>query len=156
MSHSHKRRAVLWHCPSFSGGLAQLARASALHAEGQRFESVILHLEEYNDMMEALRPGTGAEERGKENNDVLEARIWKTRRLIGGEACRKYPEREERKQRVEQTSVSVPLWRRNEAHTRHLSQNRQRWLTCRPVGKKLRNRQRAHGGCLGSRRRRRT
>ena len=27
-------------CP---GGLAQLARASALQAEGQRFESVILH-----------------------------------------------------------------------------------------------------------------
>ncbi len=27
----------------FLGGLAQLARASALHAEGQRFESVILH-----------------------------------------------------------------------------------------------------------------
>mgnify|MGYP006920694256 CR=1 FL=1 len=26
-----------------NGGLAQLARASALHAEGQRFESVILH-----------------------------------------------------------------------------------------------------------------
>jgi hypothetical protein len=26
-----------------SGGLAQLARASALHAEGQRFDSVILH-----------------------------------------------------------------------------------------------------------------
>ena len=26
-----------------SGGLAQLARASALQAEGQRFESVILH-----------------------------------------------------------------------------------------------------------------
>ena len=28
-----------------NGGLAQLARASALHAEGQRFESVILHIE---------------------------------------------------------------------------------------------------------------
>ena len=28
---------------STKGGLAQLARASALHAEGQRFESVILH-----------------------------------------------------------------------------------------------------------------
>ena len=28
-----------------NGGLAQLARASALHAEGQRFESVILHRE---------------------------------------------------------------------------------------------------------------
>ena len=28
------------------GELAQLARASALHAEGQRFESVILHKEE--------------------------------------------------------------------------------------------------------------
>ena len=27
-----------------NGGLAQLARASALHAEGQRFESVILTL----------------------------------------------------------------------------------------------------------------
>ena len=26
------------------GGLAQLARASALQAEGQRFESVILHI----------------------------------------------------------------------------------------------------------------
>ena len=30
-----------------------MARASALHAEGQRFESVILHPEEHNDMMEA-------------------------------------------------------------------------------------------------------
>ena len=29
--------------PNENGGLAQLARASALHAEGQRFESVILH-----------------------------------------------------------------------------------------------------------------
>ena len=29
--------------PSVPGGLAQLARASALQAEGQRFESVILH-----------------------------------------------------------------------------------------------------------------
>ena len=28
---------------NLEGGLAQLARASALHAEGQRFESVILH-----------------------------------------------------------------------------------------------------------------
>ena len=31
-----------WHI--ITGGLAQLARASALHAEGQRFESVILHI----------------------------------------------------------------------------------------------------------------
>ena len=30
-----------------------MARASALHAEGQRFESVILHQGEHNDMMEA-------------------------------------------------------------------------------------------------------
>ena len=30
------------------GGLAQLARASALHAEGQRFESVILHRSDGN------------------------------------------------------------------------------------------------------------
>jgi hypothetical protein len=29
--------------PIFFGGLAQLARAPALHAGGQRFESVILH-----------------------------------------------------------------------------------------------------------------
>ena len=27
----------------FNGGLAQMARASALHAEGHRFESDILH-----------------------------------------------------------------------------------------------------------------
>jgi hypothetical protein len=31
-----------------TGGLAQLARAPALHAGGQRFESVILHLVEKN------------------------------------------------------------------------------------------------------------
>ena len=30
----------------FLGGLAQLARAPALQAGGQRFESVILHLDE--------------------------------------------------------------------------------------------------------------
>ena len=30
-------------CEFFIGGLAQLARASALHAEGHRFESDILH-----------------------------------------------------------------------------------------------------------------
>ena len=30
--------------------LAQLARASALHAEGQRFESVILHTKDYRDI----------------------------------------------------------------------------------------------------------
>ena len=34
------------------GELAQLARASALHAEGQRFESVILHKKEYIDIRE--------------------------------------------------------------------------------------------------------
>ena len=33
-----------------------MARASALHAEGQRFDSVILHPKEHNDMMEAKDP----------------------------------------------------------------------------------------------------
>ena len=42
---------------SSHGGLAQLARASALHAEGQRFDSVILHPKEHNDMMEARGVG---------------------------------------------------------------------------------------------------
>ena len=32
---------------TFLGGLAQLARASALHAEGRGFESHSLHQEEY-------------------------------------------------------------------------------------------------------------
>ena len=36
-----------------TGGLAQLARAPALQAGGQRFESVILHNKEHIDMMEA-------------------------------------------------------------------------------------------------------
>ena len=31
-------------CEFFNGGLAQMARASALHAEGHRFESDILHV----------------------------------------------------------------------------------------------------------------
>ncbi len=35
------------------GGLAQLARAPVLQAGGQRFESVILHSEEHNDILEA-------------------------------------------------------------------------------------------------------
>ena len=34
------------------GGLAQLARASALQEEGQRFESVILHYKEIFDMLD--------------------------------------------------------------------------------------------------------
>jgi hypothetical protein len=39
-----------------SGGLAQLARAPALQAGGQRFESVILHQrKEIIDMMETQR-----------------------------------------------------------------------------------------------------
>ena len=33
------------------GGLAQLARAPALHAGGQRFESVILHNETIYDIL---------------------------------------------------------------------------------------------------------
>ena len=49
-----KQGFLLWH--TFFGGLAQLARASALHAEGQRFDSVILHIwKEDNDMLEADR-----------------------------------------------------------------------------------------------------
>ena len=34
----------LIHTQTLNGGLAQLARAPALHAGGQRFESVILHI----------------------------------------------------------------------------------------------------------------
>ena len=39
------------HCNDL-GGIAQLARAPALQAGGQRFESVYLHLEEIIDMLE--------------------------------------------------------------------------------------------------------
>jgi hypothetical protein len=38
-----------------TGGLAQLARAPALHAGGQRFESVILHLVEKKWVRHASR-----------------------------------------------------------------------------------------------------
>ena len=37
------------------GGLAQLARAPALHAGGQRFESVILHLREKDRRSQSLQ-----------------------------------------------------------------------------------------------------
>ena len=40
--------------PLDEGGLAQLARASALQAEGQRFESVILHLAMSNDIERSM------------------------------------------------------------------------------------------------------
>ena len=45
-----------------------MARASALHAEGQRFDSVILHLKEHIDMMEAERTVHGV--------PVMEPRKW--------------------------------------------------------------------------------
>ena len=38
----------------FFGGLAQLARAPALHAGGQRFESVILHITKFFDILELI------------------------------------------------------------------------------------------------------
>ena len=38
-------------CEFFIGGLAQLARASALHAEGHRFESDILHQKKTNGVV---------------------------------------------------------------------------------------------------------
>ena len=37
------KRSVIMHYALKNGGLAQLARAPALQAGGQRFESVILH-----------------------------------------------------------------------------------------------------------------
>ena len=40
---------------TFDGGLAQLARAPALHAGGQRFESVILHIRRENVIGERMR-----------------------------------------------------------------------------------------------------
>ena len=48
-----------------------MARASALHAEGQRFDSVILHPKEHNDMMEA-RPGQGSGQREKRETKRVE------------------------------------------------------------------------------------
>jgi hypothetical protein len=41
---------------SYSGGLAQLARASALHAEGHRFDSDILHT--IDNLQQAIGNGT--------------------------------------------------------------------------------------------------
>ena len=39
------------------GGLAQLARASALHAEGHRFDSDILHKTSYKVLAASYKPG---------------------------------------------------------------------------------------------------
>ena len=47
------------------GGLAQLARAPALQAGGQRFESVILH---------SVTTLPGVSDKKKEHIDILEAR----------------------------------------------------------------------------------
>ena len=53
------------------GGLAQLARAPALHAGGQRFESVILHNKTEVDI-------TGGEVNNKTSNEIFD--ILNTRR----------------------------------------------------------------------------
>lgn len=57
--------------PRNQGELAQLARASALHAEGQRFESVILH--------EIMISHTSEREQRKINREMFEKPI---RRLL--------------------------------------------------------------------------
>ena len=44
-----------WMCDSsFRGALAQLARALALQAKGQGFESLTLHFNEFFDMLDRL------------------------------------------------------------------------------------------------------
>ena len=54
---------------SKEGELAQLARASALHAEGQRFESVILH----NKRPEGEEPeGISRSVSGKETKEIFD------------------------------------------------------------------------------------
>ena len=47
-----RRYVFLYAACSVSGGLDQLARTSALQAEGHRFESVILHYQEIFDMLD--------------------------------------------------------------------------------------------------------
>ena len=54
-----------------NGELAQLARASALQAEGQRFESVILHKRELTDegektLVRTQKPRSDSRRRGKD------------------------------------------------------------------------------------------
>jgi hypothetical protein len=50
----HCRITQLPNCRIKNGGLAQLARASALHAEGHRFDSDILHRKLANEAMRQL------------------------------------------------------------------------------------------------------
>ena len=59
------------------GGLAQLARASALHAEGQRFESVILHTKEYIDIKGKNKRSVGLTPyAGNERKQTRESSPW--------------------------------------------------------------------------------
>ena len=52
------------------GGLAQLARAPALHAGGQRFESVILHVKKEDiDILEARK-------KSKKSKQSVEFQKW--------------------------------------------------------------------------------
>ena len=54
------------------GGLAQLARAPALQAGGQRFESVILHHGEAMDGRKPIRPATHVRGDSRSVIDMLE------------------------------------------------------------------------------------
>ena len=59
-----------------NGGLAQLARAPALQAGGQRFESVILHSQrEHNDMMEAKISKISNDQRYRKSNKRVITKI---------------------------------------------------------------------------------
>ena len=104
-------------CLSVSGGLAQLARAPALQAGGQRFESVILHLSGSTHFIVCIISA--------EIFDILTHKTVVLDIYNNQEHSRKY-----------ETSV--------------ICLKRFRGLTDDSTKKKQ---VRAHGGCLGSRRR---
>ena len=117
------------------GGLAQLARAPALQAGGQRFESVILHSKkEYIDILEVELSNERSEVhkheqiKNKQNQDIRTSDRLSNQQVYS--SCR-----------AKGSARAQPGGGDSETGTFHKKNGKEK---------------RAHEGCLGSRRRRRT
>ena len=141
------------------GGLAQLARAPALQAGGQRFESVILHVKakyrNYKSYKTYKTYKSNTELKRKKSTLTYWKRVRS--RASGGRQTRanQKSQRREAKRRCKAESDAERRHTRRDSKFKTEAKRLRRAQVRKSINVKGKER-RAHEGCLGSRRRRRT
>ena len=141
------------------GGLAQLARAPALQAGGQRFESVILHVKakyrNYKSYKTYKTYKSNTELKRKKSTLTYWKRVRS--RASGGRQTRanQKSQRREAKRRCKAESEAERRHTRRDSKFKTEAKRLRRAQDLKSINVKGKER-RAHEGCLGSRRRRRT